>query len=130
MKTRNLLLFVYLPLLLLAGCSEEAKIDSVKKTAVNNCKGKTMQDLASGLLQNPVWGFKKAADGREFVTLGGTVAGDKVPAWIKDKKVLDISFSFALDAKSGKFDPGSLDGFPSLTSPEGIFQGYKAIVCN
>ncbi|MDR2800377.1 MAG: hypothetical protein LBB52_03810 [Desulfovibrio sp.] len=63
MKTRNLLLFVCLGSLLLTGCGEEAKIDSVKKTVVNNCKGKTMQDLASGLLQNPVWGFKRKRTG-------------------------------------------------------------------
>ncbi|MDR1947469.1 MAG: hypothetical protein LBQ51_09950 [Desulfovibrio sp.] len=112
-----------------AGCGEQSKIDSVKKTVVADCSGKTMQDLAAGLLQNPVWTFKKEQDGKEFVLVAGTLAGDTLPAWVKEQKILDITFRFALDPKTDKFDPAFLDSFPSLTAPEGIFQAYKVLIC-
>jgi|GEM_PF-5529607 len=116
-------------LLFTAGCGDQSKIDQVKQTVLPDCKGKTMQDLASGLLQDPVWGLEKAPDGKKSVTLKGTLAGDKLPGWVKEQKLMDITFRFPLDPKSETFDPGTLDGFPSLTAPEGIFQAYKMLVC-
>jgi hypothetical protein len=116
--------------LMLAACGEQSKIDAVKKTVIPNCEGKTMEALAAGLLQNPVWGYEKAANGRKFVTVNGTVAGDSLPAWVKSQKILDATFRFALDPATDAFDPKSLDGLPSLTAPEGIFQVYKAMTCS
>lgn len=123
-----LCLFFLLPA---TGCaSDEAKIEGVKKTVVPNCGGKTMQDLATGLLQNPLWGLEKASDGKETVTLKGTIVGDKLPDWVKQQKLMDITFRFGLDPKTDAFDPSALDGFPSFTAPEGVFQAYKVLVCN
>ncbi len=116
-------------LLFVAGCTDEAKIDRVKKTLVPDCKGKTMQDLALGLLEGPVWGLEKNPDGRKSATLRGTIAGDKLPAWVKEQKMMDITFRFPLDPKTDAFDPKSLGGFPSLTQPEGIFQAYTVFAC-
>ena len=114
----------------MAGCAtDEAKIDDVKKVVLPGCKGKTLLGLTSELLQNPQWGLVKA-DGREAVTVKGTLAGDKLPAWIKEQKLMDITFRFPLDPKSGAYDPSALDGFPSLTSPEGVLQAYKALACS
>ncbi len=117
-------------LLTVSGCGEQGKIDGVKKTVVPNCKGKTMEALAAGLLQNPVWGYEETTGGKKFVTVNGTVAGDSLPGWVKSQKLMDTSFRFALDPKTDKFDPATLDGMPSLTSPEGIFQAYKALTCS
>ena len=117
-------------LLAASGCGEQGKIDAVKKTVIPDCKGKTMQDLASGLLQNPVWGYEETTSGKKFVTVNGTLAGDSLPDWMKSQKLLNTSFRFSLDPKSDTFDPKSLDGMPSLTSPEGIFQAYKALTCS
>jgi hypothetical protein len=115
----------------MAGCAkDEAKIDNVKKTVLPGCGGKTLLALTSELLQNPQWGMAKAPDGRETVTVKGTLAGDKLPAWVKEQKLMDITFSFPLDPKSGAYDPSALDGFPSLTSPEGILQAYKVLACS
>lgn len=116
-------------LLLVGGCGEQSKIDGVKKTVIPNCQGKTMEELTSGLLQNPTWGFEKANDGKQFVTVNGTIAGDKLPGWVKEQKLMDITFRFALDPKTDKYDPAALEGFPSFTSPEGILQAYKTIMC-
>ena len=115
--------------LLVSGCGEQGKIDGVKKTVIPNCKGKTMDDLAAGLLQNPVWGFEKTGDGKKFVTVNGTVAGDSLPDWIRSQKVMDMTFRFSLDPKTDAFDPATLDGLPLLTRPEGIFQAYKSLTC-
>lgn len=117
-------------LLAAAGCGEQGKIDGVKKTVVPNCKGKTMENLASGLLQNPAWGYQETKDGKKFVTVNGTIAGDSLPGWVKSQKILDTTFRFSLDPKTDKFDPATLEGMPSLTSPEGIFQAYKALTCS
>ncbi|MDR0826754.1 MAG: hypothetical protein LBN33_02595 [Desulfovibrio sp.] len=125
---KKLIPLLFICSLLLTACGEEGKIENLKKTAVNNCSGKTMQDLAAGLLKNPVWALKKEADGKEIVTLSGTMDVEMLPAWVKDQKMLDITFNFALDPKTHKFDPASLDGFPS-PSREGIFQGYKVFIC-
>ncbi|MDR2489590.1 MAG: hypothetical protein LBD42_08900 [Desulfovibrio sp.] len=114
----------------ISGCGEQGKIDAVKKTVIPNCEGKTMEALAADLLQNPLWGYEEGAGGKQFVMVNGTIAGDSLPAWIKSQKVLDATFRFALDPKTGKFDPSTLDGLPSLTSPEGIFQMYKSLVCS
>jgi hypothetical protein len=115
----------------MAGCArDEAKIDDVKKTVLTDCAGKTLLALTSEMLQNPQWGMVKAPDGSEAVTVRGTLAGDKLPAWVKEQKLMDITFSFPLDPKSGAYDPSALDGFPSLTSPEGILQTYKVLVCS
>ena len=117
-------------LLAVSGCGEQGKIDAVKKTVIPNCKGKTMENLAAGLLQNPVWGYEEAGGGKKFVTVNGTVAGESLPGWVKSQKIMDTTFRFALDPKTDKFDPSTLDGLPSLTSPEGIFQAYKALTCS
>lgn len=131
MRGKRILFLMALGLLLCsAGCTDESKINGVKKTVVQNCGGKTMQDLASGLLQNPVWGIEKGKDGKEAVTLKGTVAGDKLPDWVKEQKLMDATFRFPLDPKTDAFDPAGLEGFPSLTAPEGVFQAYKALVCS
>lgn len=124
-----LLLLIIAVIMLTAGCNDEAKITKVQQTVIPNCQGKTMQDLASGLLETPVWSLVKDTNGAKRVTLSGTIIGDKLPAWMKDQKLMDITFSFALDPKTETFDPASLDGFPSLSSPEGVFQAYKIIVC-
>lgn len=116
-------------LLLLAACGEESKIRNVQTTVVPNCGGKTMQDLTSTLLQKPVWGFEKQKDGKEFVTVNGTIAGDQLPAWVREQKLMDVTFRFGLDPKTDKYNPADLDGFPSLSTPEGILQAYKAIIC-
>lgn len=116
-------------LLAVSGCGEQGKIDAVKKTVIPNCKGKTMENLAAGVLQNPVWGYEETG-GKKFVTVNGTVAGDSLPGWVKSQKIMDTTFRFALDPKTDKFDPKTLDGLPSLTSPEGIFQAYKALTCS
>lgn len=116
--------------LALCACTEQAKIDEVKQTAVPNCKGKTMQDLASGLLQNPTWGYRKEADGKKYVTVNGTIAGESLPGWVKEQKLMDITFSFPLDPKTGKYNPAALDGFPSLNTPEGVLQTYKLLTCS
>jgi len=113
------------------GCaSDESKIEGVKKTVVPDCGGTTMQELAGGLLQNPQWGIEKASDGKEAVTLKGTVIGDKLPDWVKQQKLMDITFRFGLDPKTGKYDPAALEGFPSLSAPEGVLQAYKVLICN
>ena len=117
-------------LLAVSGCGEQGKIDAVKKTVIPNCKGKTMENLAAGVLQNPVWGYEETSGGKKFVTVNGTVAGDSLPGWVKSQKIMDTTFRFALDPKTDKFDPSTLDGLPSLTSPEGIFQAYKALTCS
>ena len=121
---------ILLGLFVLTGCGEESKIDGVKKTVINNCQGKTMDDLAAGLLQNPVWGYEKHEGGKQFVTVNGTIAGDKLPGWIKEQKRMDITFRFALDPKTDKYNPADLEGFPSLSTPEGVLQAYKTLVCN
>ena len=123
------LYFLLLAMLTLSGCGEESKIKGVQSTELPDCKGKTMQDLASSLLENPVWGFEKQPDGSQFVTVNGTIAGDKVPAWVREQKLLDVSFRFALDPKTDKFNPADLDGFPSLSTTQGIIQAYKAVIC-
>ena len=117
-------------LLAVSGCGEQGKIDAVKKTVIPNCKGKTMENLAAGVLQNPVWGYEETSGGKKFVTVNGTVAGESLPGWVKSQKIMDTTFRFALDPKTDKFDPSTLDGLPSLTSPEGIFQAYKALTCS
>lgn len=124
------LLVLSFSLLLAAGCTDQSKIDKVKKAVVPNCSGKTMDDLGSSLLQDPVWGLEKDAAGTPVVTLQGTVAGDKLPMWVKEQNLLNVTFRFPLDAKTGEFDPTTLDGFPSMTTPEGIFQTYKLFVCS
>lgn len=129
MKSPSFLLIVLSFLFLLAGCGEEAKIKSVQSAPLSNCGGKTVQDLTSALLEKPVWAYVKQSDGRQFVTVNGTIAGDKLPDWVRDKKLMDVSFRFALDSKSDKFNPADLDGFPSLTGPEGILQAYKTLIC-
>lgn len=129
MYTPRFLLFALCFLLLAAGCSDEAKISKVQQTVIPDCRGKTMQDLAAGLLEAPVWGLEKTSDGKKVVTLKGTIAGDKLPAWVKEQKLMDITFRFPLDSKTEEFNPESLGGFPSLTAPEGIFQAYKVLVC-
>jgi len=111
-----------------AGC-DQFKIDRVKQTVVPDCKGKTMQDLASGLLQDPAWDLEKTPDGKKSVTLKGTLVGDKLPGWVKEQNMMEITFRFPLDPKSETFDPKTLGGFPSLTAPEGVFQTYKLLVC-
>ena len=116
-------------LLLLASCGEEAKIKSVQATQLKDCKGKTVQDMTSALLQKPVWGFEKAKDGKGFVTVNGTLAGDTLPDWITQQKIMDIKFRFALDPKTEKFNPDSLEGIPSISAPEGILQAYKVLFC-
>lgn len=130
MKIRS---FIILPLLLLlAGCGEEAKIKSVQSTVIPNCGGKTMQDLTASLLEKPVWAYVKENDGKRFVTVNGTIAGDKLPGWVRDQKIMDVSLRFGLDPKTDKYNPAELDGFPSLTSlssPEGILQAYKTLIC-
>ena len=131
MGKKLLTVFVFcVALLTLAACGEQGKIDGVKKTVIPNCQGKTMETLAAGLLQNPVWGYEETTDGKKFVTVNGTVAGDSLPGWVKSQKIMDTTFRFALDPKTDKFDPKTLDGLPSLTSPEGIFQAYKALTCS
>lgn len=117
-------------LLAVSGCGEQGKIDAVKQTVIPDCNGKTMQDLAAGLLQNPVWGYEETTGGKKFVTVNGTLAGDSLPEWVKSQKILKTTFRFGLDPKTDKFDPKSLDGMPFLTSPEGIFQAYKALTCS
>ncbi|MDL2279161.1 hypothetical protein LJC15_00660 [Desulfovibrio sp. OttesenSCG-928-G11] len=113
----------------LSACGEESKINGVKQAALNNCQGKTMQDLVGGLLQNPVWSFEKGADGKEVVSVRGVVAGDSLPDWVREQKLMDITFRFPLDPKSGSYDPAALDGFPSISSPEGVLQAYKVFAC-
>lgn len=123
-------LFACVLFLGLTGCGEQGKIDAVKSTIIPKCEGKTMQDLAAGLLQSPVWGYEETTAGKKYVTLTGTIAGDKLPEWVKKQNIMDASFRFELDPKTDAFDPTSLDGLPSLTSPEGIFQAYKALTCS
>ena len=130
MSKKLLLILAACAALLAAGCGEQGKIDKVKATVIPNCQNKTMETLAAGLLQNPRWGYEEITDGRKFVTVNGTLIGDSLPGWVKDQKVMDVQFRFGLDAKTDKFDPATLDGFPSLTSPEGIFQTYKALTCS
>jgi hypothetical protein len=116
--------------LAVCGCGEQAKIDAVKKTVVPDCHGKTMEALAADLLQNPVWGYEESSNGKKFVMVNGTIAGDSLPAWVKSQKIMDATFRFTLDPQTGKFDPSTLNGLPSLTSPEGIFQMYKSLSCS
>ncbi len=129
MKKIIFILAALLPLTFSLGCTEQSKIDAVKKTQIPNCKGKTMQDLAAGLLQNPKWGYEEKG-GKKFVTVNGTLAGDALPAWVREQKLMDINFRFALDPKTEAFNPSDLDGFPSLTTPEGVFQAYKTLTCS
>ena len=129
MNKKILLILATCAALLAAGCGEQSKIDKVKATVIPNCQGKTMETLTAGLLQNPKWGYEEITDGRKFVTVNGTLIGDSLPGWVKDQKVMDVQFRFGLNAKEETFDPASLNGFPSLTSPEGIFQAYKAMTC-
>jgi hypothetical protein len=128
---KKLLTAILLCVLLLpvSGCGEQGKIDAVKKTVIPNCKGKTMGDLAAGVLQNPVWGYEKTGNGKQFVTVSGTVVGDSLPAWIRSQKIMDTTFRFALDPKTDEFDPATLDGLPALVRPEGIFQAYMSLTC-
>jgi hypothetical protein len=131
---RSVLLALAFPLIALcclSGCAtDDAKIDSVKKTVLPRCKGKTLLDLTSDLLQNPQWGMVKASDGRQSVTVKGTLVGDKMPAWVKEQKLMEITFSFPLDPKTDSYDPSALDGFPSMTAPEGVLQAYKILACS
>lgn len=113
----------------LAACTEQSKIDNVKQTVIPNCNATTVEGLVTGMLQNPVWAFEKSADGKQAVTVKGTIAGDSLPAWVKEQKLMDITFRFELDPKTDKYDPARLDGFPSLTTPEGVLQAYKVFVC-
>lgn len=129
MKKSIILCALLLAALGLCACGEEAKINSVKQTALSDCKGKTMQDLVGGLLQNPVWSFEKSADGKEVVSVRGVIAGDSLPDWVREQKLMDITFRFPLNPQSGKYDPAALDGFPSLSSPEGVLQAYKVFAC-
>lgn len=122
-------LFTVSLLLFSAGCTDESKINKTRQTVIPNCGGKTMQDLATGLLENPIWGIEETPGGNKNVTLKGTLVGDILPGWVKEQKLMDITFRFALDPKTGEFDPNTLGGFPSLTSPEGVFQAYKVLVC-
>lgn len=128
-KRLRLCLLALLSLLLFSGCSEQAKIERVQKTALPDCKGMTMQTLTADILQDPLWGLEKTSDGKEVVTVRGTLAGEKLPAWVKEQKLMDITFRFPLDPKTGAYDPSALGGFPSLNAPEGILQAYKALVC-
>ena len=112
-----------------AGCTDEAKITKVKETVIPDCNGRTLQDLTAGILEAPVWGLEKTTDGNTFVTVNGTLVGDKLPQWVKDQKMLDIRFRFPLDPKTDAWDPAALNGFPSLTEPEGVLQAYKTITC-
>ena len=132
MKRISFIILSLSALLILSACGEEAKIKSVQSTVIPNCNGKTMQDLTASLLEKPIWAYTKQNDGKQFVTVNGTIAGDKLPDWVRDKKLMDVSFRFALDAKTDKYNPAELDGFPSLTSlssPEGILQAYKTLIC-
>ena len=130
MKKLSLALVLGALLLTLSGCGEQGKIDAVKKTIIPNCSGKTMERLVSDVLEKPVWGYEEAAGGAKYVTVNGTLAGDKLPDWFKSNKVMDTQFRFSLDPKSSAYDPANLDGMPSLTSPEGILQAYKALTCS
>ena len=129
MKRLSLALAAFAALLLLASCGEEAKIKSVQATQLKDCKGKTVQDMTSSLLQKPVWGFEKAKDGKGFVTVNGTLVGDKLPDWVTQQKIMDVSFRFALDPKTEKFNPNDLEGIPSISTQEGILQAYKVLFC-
>lgn len=129
MRNTCILLFTAFALLFTAGCTDEAKIEAVQKTVIPDCKGKTMQDLASGLLETPVWGIEKSSDGKQNITLSGAVAGGALPDWVKEQKLMNITFRFPLDPKTDEFNPESLGGFPSLTTPEGIFQAYTVFIC-
>ena len=113
-----------------AGCTDEAKIERVQKTVIPDCKGKTIRDLTSEMLQNPEWGIVTTVNGRQSVTVRGILAGDKMPAWVRQQKLMQITFSFPLDPKTDSFDPSSLDGFPSLTEPEGVLQAYRILSCS
>lgn len=126
MKKILALAALLLPLLLCA-CGEESKIKAVQETPLNNCKGKKVQDLVTGLLQNPVWTFEKGSG--EAVAVRGVIAGDSLPDWVREQKLMDITFRFPLNPENGKYDPAALDGFPSLGSPEGVLQAYKVFVC-
>lgn len=119
--------------LFLLGCEDQAKkdqtaLDKVKQTVIPNCDGRTMNDLAAGLLQNPVWGLEKKNEVAMAATLSGTIMGDALPEWMKEQKMMDITFRLPFDA-TGSFDPKSLEGFPSLTSPEGVLQAYRLVIC-
>lgn len=124
------LMLVLGALLFVAGCTDEAKIESVQKTVIPRCKGKTVQDLIAELLEAPAWGIVSASNGQQSVTVKGTLAGDKLPAWVKEQKLMDITFQFPLDPKTDSYDPSALDGFPSLAAPEGVLQAYKTLVCH
>ncbi|MDL2316901.1 hypothetical protein LJC59_07475 [Desulfovibrio sp. OttesenSCG-928-A18] len=117
-------------LLFATGCSDEQKIDSVKKTTLNKCGGKTVEGLVSGILQSPQWSISTDKYGVTVVSVKGTLIGEQLPAWVREQKIMDITFRFKLERESGKFNPGELDGFPSLTEPEGVLQAYKALACS
>lgn len=118
-----------LALFMLTACGDESKIKNVQQSVLNKCNGKTVQALSEEVLQNPVWGIEKKQNAPTAVTVKGTLAGDKLPAWVKEQQLMDVTFRFMLDAKTDKFNPADLDGFPSLSTPEGILQTYKALVC-
>ena len=106
--------------LTVAGCGDETKIKQVKETVIPGCAGKTTQELVGGLLQNPVWGVEVREDGKKFVTVNGTMLGEKLPLWVKEQKFMDSTFRFPLDPKNETFDPSSLDG---------ILNTYRLVVC-
>ena len=129
MRYLIMLLCCALPLLFAAGCAtDESKIDGVKKTVIPDCKGKTMNDLVNGLLQEPSWGIDKAQDGKESVTVRGTLYGDKLPDWVRQQKIVNLTFTFPLDAKTHAYDTSRLDGFPSF-APEGLLQVQRIMIC-
>lgn len=129
MRYLIMLICCVLPLIVAAGCAtDESKIDGVKKTVIPDCKGKTMNDLVTGLLQEPSWGIDKAQGGGESVTVRGTLYGDKLPDWVRQQKIVNLTFTFPLDAKTYKYDASRLDGFPSF-APEGLLQVQRIMIC-
>lgn len=129
MRYLILLLYCALSLFFAAGCAtDDSKIDGVKKTVIPDCKGKVVEDLVNSLLQNPSWGIDKAQDGKESVTVRGTLYGDKLPDWVRQQKIVNPAFAFPLDAKTHKYDPARLDGFPSF-APEGLLQVQRIMIC-
>lgn len=120
-------------LLCLSGCEDpvkkdQASIDKVKQTVIPDCDGRTLDDLVDGLLQNPVWTLEKKDDKVDAVLLSGTLMGDALPQWMKDQKLMDITFRLPVDP-NGMYDPKALSGFPSLTTPEGVLQAYRIVRC-
>lgn len=122
-----------------AGCESQEKKDQamltkIQQTVIPDCGSKTFGDLASGLLESPVWTLQKSDPKTPtHVEVQGTLAGDKLPemvkTWVKEQKLMDITFKFALNPATGAFDPAVLDGFPDPTHPEFLFQTYKKLSC-